>query len=564
MSKVTTLLRPRVIGLKRYQNLGDGKSNMVRAYLFAGFGLLFWLGIFTVFYQVLSYFQGVEEFGDVLAEKLLSMVFLTFFALLVFSSIIASLSKLYLSRDIQLVFSYPVDHQKIFLARWLEATFDSSWMVVVYAMPAFFSYGIVYNQGPLFYGNMLVVMIPFCLCASALSALGVMAVVVVLPANRLKGLLIFLGLGLFVALYLFVRLLRPERLVNPDTAASVATYIANIQTPSVPWLPSTWAYDSMVAILHGDYGQALFHNALALSAAGALIFAAVLFSGVAYFKGVSKAQVTRTGKLIMPERKKYEGKRHFDFLSGPTRAIVVKEIRVFFRDSTQWSQIFLLAALIIIYVYNFKALPLDRLPIKTVQLQNVIAFANMVLAAFVMTAIAARFAFPAVSQEKSAFWIIQSGPVSLGSVLWIKFFIYLFPLMLLSEILIVATNILLNVTPFMMWTSSITIFLMVPGIVSLAVGLGAAYPDFQSENPAQTVTSYGGLLFMTISAAFIGVIVALVAGPVYSMVLAALRNRSLSGGEWAWMFMAFGLVLALCVATLFLPMRFGRKRLGSR
>ena len=563
MSKVATLLRPRILGIKRYQDLGDGKSNMYRAWLFAIFGLVFWIGIFTVFFRILSYFQGVEEFGNVLAEKLLSMVFLTFFALLVFSSVIASLSKLYLSRDLQLVFSYPVDHQKIFFARWLEATFDSSWMVIVYATPAFFSYGIVYHQGPLFYLNMIVVLIPFCVCASALSVLAVMAVVVVLPANRLRGLLIFLGMGLFVGMYLFVRMLRPERLVDPDAAQSVASYIANIQSPTAAWLPPTWAYDSMVSLLHGNYGEALFHNAMALSAAASLMFIAFIFADITYFRGVTKAQITRTGKLVVPVRKRYEH-RWFGFLSGPKRAIITKEIKIFMRDSTQWSQIFLVAALIAIYLYNFKVLPLEKAPIKTVYLQNIIAFANMALASFVLTAIAARFAFPAVSQEKSAFWIIQSGPVSIRSVLWIKFAIYLVPLLILSEILIVATNTLLNVTPSMMWISSITVFCMVPGIVSLGVGLGAAYPDFQSENPAQTVTSYGGLLFMIISAVFTGLVIVLESGPVYSIVRAGLDGRAVSGAEWTWMIVSFGLVLALCVATLFLPMRFGQKSLGSR
>jgi hypothetical protein len=52
-----------------------------------------------IFYRVLTYFQGVEEFSDILAAKLLSMVVMTFFTLLLFSSVIMTLSKLYLRRD---------------------------------------------------------------------------------------------------------------------------------------------------------------------------------------------------------------------------------------------------------------------------------------------------------------------------------------------------------------------------------------------------------------------------------------------------------------------------------
>lgn len=89
-------------------------------------GIAFWIGVFLIFYRVLTYFQEVEEFGDILARKLLSMILLTFFSLLVFSSIVVSLSKLYLSHNLILVHSLPVSAEKIFMARWLESTLDSS------------------------------------------------------------------------------------------------------------------------------------------------------------------------------------------------------------------------------------------------------------------------------------------------------------------------------------------------------------------------------------------------------------------------------------------------------
>jgi ABC-2 type transport system permease protein len=151
------------------------------------------------------------------------------------------------------------------------------------------------------------------------------------------------------------------------------------------------------------------------------------------------------------------------------RAFVVKEIKSFFRDQTQWTQLFLIAALFFIYIYNFEALPLEKAPIKTVYLQNLLAFLNMGLAAFVLTAVAARFAYPAVGSEGDAFWIVKSAPVSLRTFLWIKFSIYFFPLLVLTESVIITTNLLLQVTPFMMVLSTATIFFIVPGIVSSAL-----------------------------------------------------------------------------------------------
>jgi ABC-2 type transport system permease protein len=139
--------------------------------------------------------------------------------------------------------------------------------------------------------------------------------------------------------------------------------------------------------------------------------------------------------------------------------------------------------------------------------------------------------------------------------------VYFIPLLLLTEILIVATNILLQVTDFMMILSTVTVFLMVPGMVAMGVGLGAAYPDFQSENPAQAVTSFGGLLFMILCAGFIGLVIILEAGPVYAVFMAGIRGQSLSILQWIWLVISFALVLLLCILAVILPMRLGERRL---
>jgi ABC-2 type transport system permease protein len=114
-------------------------------------------------------------------------------------------------------------------------------------------------------------------------------------------------------------------------------------------------------------------------------------SGAIYFKGLSKAQ-TSSGRFFPSLGFRGPGFDFFlRFLSGPARAFTVKEIKTFFRDQTQWSQIFLVAALIVIYLYNFSVLPLDKSIIKLEYLQNLISFLNMGLAAFVLAAVSVRF-----------------------------------------------------------------------------------------------------------------------------------------------------------------------------
>ena len=263
MNEILALLKPRFWSFKNGGTSKDAKNRKSKVFLFGAVGLTFWAGIFAIFYRVLVYFQGVEGFGDILARKLLSMVLLTLFSLLIFSSIITVLTKLYLSKDLVLVHSLPVSAEKIFLARWFESTIDSSWMVIVYSLPVFLSYGIVYNAGFFFYATVCLTMVPLCLIASGISALAVVLVAVILPAGRLRTVFVFLGFVLFLILILAFRLMRPERLVNPDTFSSLVLYFRSLETPGSSFLPTTWIFDSINASLTGLMSSALFDLILA-------------------------------------------------------------------------------------------------------------------------------------------------------------------------------------------------------------------------------------------------------------------------------------------------------------
>ena len=559
MNEVLTLLKPRIWPLRnRGLSKANGKSG-ARFLLLGSFGLLFWCGIFAVSWRVLAYFKGIEDIGDILGYKLLSMMLVVSFALLLFSSILTSLSKLYLSRDLLLVHSLPVSSYKIFIARWIDSTIESAWMVIIYTLPVLISYGIVYQTGIFYYFNIMISMLCLAAIASAISTLMVMTAVIFIPASRMKSVFIFMGILSFVVIYLAIRLSQPELLVDPEVFDTVMVYITSLQTPSSPFLPSSWVYDSARSALSGSISSSLFFTGLSLSFTGMIVFALVLLSDAIYFKGFSKTQ-NAPARLF---KNNVVGDRIFNFLPGPIKSFTVKEIKTFLRDQTQWTQIFLIAALVVIYVYNFKVLPLEKSPIKTVYLQNLFSFLNMGLALFVLTAVTARFAYPAVSMEREAFWLVKTSPLSIRTFLWIKFFIYYFPLLILTEVLIVATNILLQVTPFMMALSTLTVFFIVPGIVAMGIGLGAAYPDFKAENPTQTITSFGGLVFMIVCAGYIGLVVLLEAGPVYNLFMAGIRNNVISLSAWIWIGGSFILVLILSVLAISLPMRFGAKRLSE-
>jgi ABC-2 type transport system permease protein len=560
INAVWTLLAPRLLSARpSVQN-----NRRSRFFFFFFIGLIFWTGAFLIFYRVLTYFQSVQDFGDILAMKLLSMMIITFFTLLLFSSIINSLSHLYLSRDLSLLHSLPVSVVDIFRSRWLVSAFDSSWMVVAFSLPVFLSYGLVYHAGIFYYLITFTAIVCMCMIASALSSMVVLLGAAILPAGKIRTLFVILGVLLAVLLVVVLRLIQPEQLVNPDSFASVVLYLNSVQALNLPYLPTTWITDTVRFALKSEWSSSGLNLALSTSFVLFLLFINETTAGIIYFRGFSRAQTTpkRLFKPVTLGGKSWEVL--LNFLSRPARAFAVKELRSFFRDSTQWPQLFLICALIVIYLYNFSVLPLDRAPIKTIYLQNVFSFLNVGLSAFVLSAIAARFVFPAVSMEGEAFWIIQSAPVSMKTFLWIKFFLYYVPLLLLTETLIVASNILLRVTPFMMFLSVLTIFFLVPAIVALAVGLGARYPDFKSENPAMSATSFGGVLFMLLSFSLIASVIILEAGPVYRIFMAELHGQALSVKQIIRLALSFSFALFLFIFAVFYPMKLGEKHLLKR
>jgi ABC-2 type transport system permease protein len=243
------------------------------------------------------------------------------------------------------------------------------------------------------------------------------------------------------------------------------------------------------------------------------------------------------------------------------REFVLKDLRMFFRDATQWSQLILLAVLLVVYLFNIKSLPLfsgERISGFVISL---VVFLNLGLAGFVLAAIAARFVFPAVSLEGKQMWLLRSSPLDLQALLWSKYWTGTIPLLVLAVAITFSTNVLLQATPFMMWISLGTILLLTFAISALALGFGALYPRFDTENAAQIPTSFGGLVFMMSAIVLLGLVMVIEA----QTVLGYLRAQ-ISGREQPidiWLVASLVLVTILCVAATIVPIRLALRRLEA-
>jgi len=560
MRNLYLLLSPRFLSFRNsffIHATGAKKKALIMSVI----GLAFWAGMFALSTRVLIYFQSVEVIGDLLAHHLLAMVLLTFFSLLIFSHIISALSNLYLSNDLELCHSSPANLEEGLLSRSVFTIIDSSWMVIIFGLPVMMAYAYVYSPGLAYYVTVVHMGLALAIIAAGIGILFTMILVSIFPAHRTRDIIMLLSILIIVGLYMMFRVLRPERLVDPEAFFSVMQYLSALKAPDSPYLPTHWIGETLWDYLQGSSGKShLFDIMFVWSTAAAIVVINLWVAGAIYFSGFSKSQeakIRRSGRKILD--------LFMNLITRPLgndlASVVDKEIRIFFRDNTQWSQLLLLGALVIVYLYNFSVLPLAKSPLKIEFLQNELAFLNMGLAGFVLSAISVRFIFPAVSSEGRAFWVIRSSPLSLKRLLWGKYFLYLIPMLILGEILIIITNHLLQATPFIMIVSSMTMLLAICGIAAMGIGFGALYPNFNFQNIAQVATGFGGVMYMIISSVFMAIIMMLEAGPVYIIFMSLFKGIPITGVQWLFIIPSFLAVLCLNILAVYLPMKKGLEAL---
>jgi ABC-2 type transport system permease protein len=527
-----------------------------RMLLLGALGVGFWALAFGLLTRVLRYFHSAEEIGALLAGKLLGVLLLSFLAMLLLSGVITSLSSFFLARDLDLLVSGPVDWLTVYGAKLLETTIHASWMVLLLAVPIVTAYGVVYDGGWQFPFVAALGFIPFFVIPAALGSALTLLLVNIFPARRTRDILGFIAVLAGAGVVIFVRLMRPEQLVRPEGYQSLVQFITVLRGPTSPLLPNEWLQRTLMGWLTLDYDPLSLY--LLWSTAAVVVAGGAALHCWLYPRGFTKAQEgaqrwAREGALT----------RALQTLLRPLgivrRELVLKELRLFFRDTTQWSQLILLGVLVVVYILNIRLLPLTGDGV-TLFIRNLIPFLNLALAGFVLASIAARFLFPGISLEGRTWWLLRASPLPMREMLWAKYWIGTLPLLILAVGIITVTNTLLRVEPFMFAVSLFTITFMTFALASMAVAFGVLYPRFESENAAQIPTSFGGLLYMMAAIGVIGGVIVCEARPVYAYLRARTFNEPIAAGD-----LVLGFVLAgvLCLAATFVPLYLARRRLET-
>jgi ABC-2 type transport system permease protein len=484
------------------------RGDLVRGCLFGAISILVCAAIFEASFWLTSQLIAYEELGDYLLRLGLSWLFLTLLSFLAFSGVVTALSTFFLSEDLRLLVAAPLAARRLFHARFVRTVGQSSWMVMLLLAPVLIGIGRGRCAGLSFYLTAALTVVPFAVIPVAAGTGLTLLLVNTFPARRARNILMLMGLLFAASLVVLLRFIRPEQLLKVESLPDVTAFFATLQSPVTPFLPSFWVGEALFASLRGR-GDLLHAGALWTTALASIVLLQAAHERW-HFSGYSRAQEApraRFARLRLLDR----GVRVLP-VSVLRQQLLIKDLKIFLRDVSQWSQLLLLIALIFVYLYNFRVLDLQRIPYMAGFIKNVYALVNLGMAGFVMATVAVRFVFPAVSAEGAAFWIIRTAPISLADFLWGKFWTGLVPVLILTETLTIAANQLLGVDPLLKTIAALAIIFMSFALVGLATGLGARYPRFDAD-ATQAAGSYGGVAFMIQAVLFVIVMTALVGWP---------------------------------------------------
>jgi ABC-2 type transport system permease protein len=294
--------------------------------------------------------------------------------------------------------------------------------------------------------------------------------------------------------------------------------------PRESLLPSTWLAQAVVRGAEGEWAVALkgLASLAILSAVSLLALSAVLKAF--HWRGYSRAQ--EQGNVILGQRRGRLGHALLSLAMAPvpggrvTRAFLRRDLLLFFRDPTQWGQLIILAALVVIYLFNVRYMPTGLTVFRVA-----VAFWNLATLGLIVASVAGRFAFTAVGSEGKAYFATRALPVDVWSYLWAKYLFTAVPLSALSALTLYGSNRFLGVTGAAL---AYTVFLAVwasLALAALALAVGSVEPVFDAKNPAKAVMSAWGLTYMFLALLYVGGLLVLSARPVYRYYSALLSGQ---------------------------------------
>jgi ABC-2 type transport system permease protein len=245
------------------------------------------------------------------------------------------------------------------------------------------------------------------------------------------------------------------------------------------------------------------------------------------------------------------------FFPHDVKAMVMKDIRTFFRDPVQWSQALIFFGLLAIYFANLRSF---NYHIQMDHWRNMMGFLNVFSVSAVMCSLGSRFVYPQLSMEGQGFWVLGLSPTSMKRILITKFLMSVTGMLAIGLLLVILSSNMLKVDPDARSVAIRLVAAVSVAVCSLSTGLGAIFLDLRQRNPSAIVSGFGGTLNLV---ACLGFMLATIVpfSVIYHMeVVLKLGSSQLQRA----LFMANVWLAVILAGTVVLPLWLGLRSLRNR
>ncbi len=522
---------------------------------------------FGLFYRGLKFIGVFPGIGELLIERLLFLLFAFLFVLLLFSNLVISYSNFFRNRETAFLLTLPVASQTVFRWKFIESTVLASWAFLFLIAPLLGAYGMWRNVPWHFYGLTVVLVGLFIVLPAVFGAWSAVNLARFLDRRAFQLAAVVIAAGLFFAIKFY---LRPEP-VDEETLetrvlAVLDRLLAKTRFSQFPFLPSYWLSASVQQWAEGARTAAVF-------------YVLVLLSHVLFFGALA---ATRMGNLFYDATSvvhcrasafgQWEWFRHWQHrrrifhyragfievlfrllpLRADVRALMVKDVRMFWRDTTQWGQSLVLFGLLGVYILNLRHFTSQ---ISSPFWLHLISYLNLAACSLNLATLTTRFVFPQFSLEGKRLWIVGRAPLGLPRVLQTKFLLVTGASLIVTLGMIALSCHMLQM-PFertAYFAGAITVMTLT--LNALALGIGVLYPNLREDNPSKIVSGFGGTFALVMSFLYI----------VASVLLLAW------GSPWRWnndvqnapVLVGFVGFVVLSIALGYVPLKLALRRLRN-
>lgn len=479
------------------------------------------IGLFIVGYLVLSFelfswgLRFIASFpglGTVLTERLMYLLFAFLFALLLLSNLVISYTNLFRNREAAFLMTQPVPWQTIFRWKFIESILLASWAFLFLIAPLLAAFGLTRHAPWHFY------VVTIALTGMFIVLPGVMgswfAIYLARYLDR-RSFQITIIAGSIVLLALAAFWWKTQAATDDMLESRVLDVLdqllARTHFALFPFLPSYWLSTSVLQWADGAVSSALFFVLVLLS--NTLFFGLLGFTRVGkIFYDTASAVQSRAGTAWKQSPARVESRgipepgpmekfmRLFACVRRDTRAVVVKDARMFWRDTAQWGQSVMLFGLLGVYIINLRHF--------TQQLSspfwiNLVAYLNLSACALNLATLTTRFVYPQFSLEGRRLWVVGMAPLGLKHIVKVKYWLASLASLAVTLTLITLSCHLLkmNWDQIIFFGSIITV--MTFSLTGLAIGLGVLYPNLKDATPSKIVSGFGGTLCLVLSFLYI-------------------------------------------------------------